>query len=213
MLGAIAVLGGVSLALSPLPSRGRKPVHGLGYAVIFALTGLSEEGFVRGYGLVQLSRAISFWPAAVITSLIFVAMHLGHKTENLPGLLQVGLFGMLMAFSFRRTGGLAFALGFHAAWDFAETWLFGVPDSGMTSADRCSVRGLPRARLAEPAAARAPREACWCFRCCWWRDCWLWSCSRGRRRSALAPWPFNACHECESGAGAGGGVLACENRL
>jgi membrane protease YdiL (CAAX protease family) len=38
-----------------------------------------------------------------------------------------------LAYSFRRTGALWFALGCHGAWDFAETYLYGVPDSGMTA--------------------------------------------------------------------------------
>jgi hypothetical protein len=39
-----------------------------------------------------------------------------------------------MAVSVRKSGGIWFAIGFHAAWDFAETFLFGVPDSGAASA-------------------------------------------------------------------------------
>jgi hypothetical protein len=31
----------------------------------------------------------------------------------------------------RRTGDLWFAIGLHAAWDWGETFFYGVPDSGM----------------------------------------------------------------------------------
>jgi hypothetical protein len=31
----------------------------------------------------------------------------------------------------RRTGTLWFALGYHAAWDWAETFFYGTPDSGL----------------------------------------------------------------------------------
>ena len=131
-LAAIAIMGGLRFGtpiLPPLSLLG----YGAGYAVVFALVGISEEGLLRAYALIQLSRAITFWPTAILTSLIFVALHLGHANETAVGLMQVGVFGLLMAVSVRRTGGIWFALGFHAAWDFTQTFLFGVPDSGAAS--------------------------------------------------------------------------------
>jgi membrane protease YdiL (CAAX protease family) len=136
LIGLMALLGGVrTWSFTPLSVA---PLTGAGYAVLFAIVAVSEEGLLRGYGLVQLSRAISFWPAAIITSVIFVVLHLGHKTESLIGLAQVGIIGLILAYSFRRTGALWFALGCHGAWDFAETYLYGVPDSGMTTPDALS---------------------------------------------------------------------------
>ena len=131
-LAAIAVMGGLHFGRPILPPLSLL-AYGTGYAVVFALVGISEEGLLRAYALIQLSRAISFWPAAILTSLIFVALHLGHATETAIGLTQVGVFGILMAVSVQRTGGIWFALGFHAAWDFTQTFLFGVPDSGAAS--------------------------------------------------------------------------------
>jgi hypothetical protein len=69
-------------------------------------------------------------------------LHLGHKTESLVGLAQVGIIGMILAYSVRRTGALWFALGCHGAWDFAETYIYGVPDSGMTSPGAMSTIAL-----------------------------------------------------------------------
>ncbi len=45
----------------------------------------------------------------------------------------MGIIGLILAYSFRRTGALWFALGCHGAWDFAQTYVYGVPDSGMTA--------------------------------------------------------------------------------
>lgn len=131
LIAAMAAFGGTgSWTFAP---AGVAAINGIGYVVLFAIVAVSEEGLLRGYALVQLSRAISFWPAAIVTSIIFVALHLGHKTESLVGLAQVGIIGLILAYSFRRTGALWFALGCHGAWDFAETYLYGVPDSGMTA--------------------------------------------------------------------------------
>jgi hypothetical protein len=44
------------------------------------------------------------------------------------GVMAVGVF---WCFTVRRTGTLWFAFGMHAAFDFGETFLFSVPDSGM----------------------------------------------------------------------------------
>jgi membrane protease YdiL (CAAX protease family) len=43
----------------------------------------------------------------------------------------VVVFGLFACFTLRRTGSLWFAIGFHAASDYAETFLYSVPDSGM----------------------------------------------------------------------------------
>jgi membrane protease YdiL (CAAX protease family) len=132
LIGLIAAGGGITLRLSSDP-LGTLAAHGLGYALVFLLLAIGEEGLMRGYTMVQLSRALSFWPAALVSSACFVAIHLGHKSETPAGLLQVGLAGLALAYSFRRSGGLWFAWGWHAAWDFAETFVYGVPDSGVTA--------------------------------------------------------------------------------
>jgi uncharacterized protein len=134
LLLILASLGALSLGSTSLPLM-QAILYGAGYAVVFALTAIAEEGFLRGYALVQLSRAISFWPAAVVTSVAFAALHLTHATETPSALIQAGLIGLVWAYSFRRSGALWFACGFHAAWNFVQTFLFGVPDSGMSASD------------------------------------------------------------------------------
>jgi membrane protease YdiL (CAAX protease family) len=39
--------------------------------------------------------------------------------------------GLFWCLTLRRTGSLWFAVGMHASFDFAETFLYSVPDSGM----------------------------------------------------------------------------------
>jgi hypothetical protein len=51
-------------------------------------------------------------------------------TRNLAGALEVFLFAIFACLTLRRTGALWFAIGFHAAGDYAETFLFSVRDSG-----------------------------------------------------------------------------------
>jgi membrane protease YdiL (CAAX protease family) len=133
LIALMALAGAATFGLSPVPV-GTLAGYGAAYAAIFLLTGLSEEGLLRGYVLIQLGRAVGFWPAAIITSVIFAGLHLVHGNETVAGLLQVGLFGLVMAISVLRTGSIWLAVGFHAAWDFTETFVFGVADSGMSGA-------------------------------------------------------------------------------
>jgi membrane protease YdiL (CAAX protease family) len=40
---------------------------------------------------------------------------------------------LVAALSLRRTGSIWFAIGMHASWDWGETYLYSVPDSGMVA--------------------------------------------------------------------------------
>ncbi len=105
---------------------------------------LTEEFAFRGYWLFTMSRRIRFWPAALFLSVIFGVAHLGNQGENVLGIAQVVATGLLFCLMIRRTGTLWFAIGFHAAWDWAETFFYGTPDSGLLGVGRflnSSVRG------------------------------------------------------------------------
>jgi uncharacterized protein len=110
--------------------------YALGWAAVFLAVSVSEELAFRGYWLFSFSRRIRFWPAALFTSVVFGAAHLGNPGENVLGILQVIAVGLLLCLTLRRTGNLWFALGFHAAWDWAETFFYGTPDSGVLGVDR-----------------------------------------------------------------------------
>jgi CAAX protease family protein len=103
---------------------------GVTWAVAFLAVGFAEEFLFRGYALATLSDGIGFWPAAVVLSLLFGGVHLQNLGENPTGALSAGLVGLLFCFTLRRTGSLWFAIGLHAAWDYGESFIFSVPDSG-----------------------------------------------------------------------------------
>ena len=125
--------------------------YGLLWLLAFLLVGLLEEYLTRGYlqytltrGLFGLAerispryaRAISFWTAAVIMSIAFGASHLGNPGETFAGIVAVFLVGITFCYALWRTGSLWWAIGFHMAWDWAQSFLYGVPDSGGLSAGR-----------------------------------------------------------------------------
>jgi membrane protease YdiL (CAAX protease family) len=103
------------------------------WGLFFLVVGLFEEFLLRGYTQFTLTRALGFWPAAVILSMAFGAMHLGNSGEAWVGLLSAGLIGFFFCLTLRRTGNLWFAVGFHQAFDWGETFLYSVPNSGTTA--------------------------------------------------------------------------------
>src|ERR1700758_143882 len=103
------------------------------WAVMFLLVGLFEEFLLRGYSQFTLARGIGFWPAALALSCAFGLVHLRNGGEQWPGILAAAFIGLFFCLTLKRTGNLWFAVGFHAAWDWGETFLYSVPDSGMVS--------------------------------------------------------------------------------
>jgi len=102
------------------------------WAAMFLCVGLFEEFLLRGYSQFTLARALGFWPAALALSCAFGLIHLRNGGERWPGLLAAGFIGLFFCLTLRRTGNLWFAVGFHAAWDWGETFFYSVPDSAMT---------------------------------------------------------------------------------
>ena len=103
------------------------------WALMFLLVGLFEEFLLRGYTQFTLARGIGFWPTALALSCTFGLIHLRNGGEQWPGLLAAAFIGLFFCLTLRRTGNLWFAIGFHAAWDWGETFFYSVPDSGMVS--------------------------------------------------------------------------------
>jgi membrane protease YdiL (CAAX protease family) len=105
--------------------------YAVGWALVFLFVAISEEFVFRGFLLFSLSRRLTFWPAALFLSVMFGAAHLGNHGESVLGILQVVVIGLIFCLTIRRTGTLWFAVGFHAAWDWAQTFFFGTADSGL----------------------------------------------------------------------------------
>ncbi len=120
-------------------------IWGAAQLIGFLFVGLAEEYIMRGYlqftltrGFVgignliapQHARTIAFWIASVFTSALFLFAHTHNAGENWLGLFQVFLAGVVFVVALWRTGSLWWGIGFHMAWDWGQSFLYGVPDSG-----------------------------------------------------------------------------------
>jgi hypothetical protein len=112
--------------------RGRELIfYAIAWAAAMLALGFAEEFMFRGYSLKTLAEAIGFWPAAIFLSSIFGLIHFFFKPqEDWVDLTSVALYGVFWCLTLRRTGSLWFAIGFHAASDYADMIVFAEPNTG-----------------------------------------------------------------------------------
>ena len=101
------------------------------WGLFFLVVGLYEEFQFRGYVQFTVTQALGFWPAAILLSVAFGLVHKGNPGESWAGIAGVIVTGLLWCFALRRTGNLWLTVGMHASFDFGETFLYSVPDSGL----------------------------------------------------------------------------------
>jgi membrane protease YdiL (CAAX protease family) len=107
--------------------------YGILWGVAFLSVGFFEEFLFRGYAQFTLASGIGFWPAATAISALFGIVHLHNAGEDKVGAFSVFVVGMFFCLTLRRTGNLWLAVGLHAAFDWGETYLYSVPDSGLVA--------------------------------------------------------------------------------
>jgi uncharacterized protein len=129
---------------------GRLLSYGLKWFLVYCLVGLSEGYLSLGYLQYTLTRAFSawfpkdnplrfaggFWSAALVLSAGFSLGHIAHQTESPVGLFTALLFSIVSAYSLWRTGSLWWSIGVHATWDWGQSFLYGVSDSGVSCQGR-----------------------------------------------------------------------------
>jgi len=142
-------------------------LYGIAYAVVLLVVALAEEMLFRGYLQATLARLVGFWPAACLLSLAFGLVHRGNPGESEVGLVSAMLIGGVLCLCLRLSGSLWWSIGFHAAWDWAQAFLWGTPVSGF----------VLEGRLFQAQSAGAP----------------LWSGGiTGPEGSLLDPWTHRA---------------------
>ncbi len=145
LVGLIAAFGGYSFGDMAL--HGKEMLRwGILWAVFFVFVGLFEEFMFRGYTQYTLAESIGFWPAAIVLSCSFGAVHLGNPGEGWVGAAGVVTIGLIFAFALRRTGNLWLVVGWHASFDFGETFLYSVPNSGIVFEEHLSHASLHGAK-------------------------------------------------------------------
>jgi hypothetical protein len=82
---------------------------------------------------VRKTPGSTFWQAAWVTSTVFGFLHTTNSGEDWIGIFSTAAIGFIFCISIRVTGSAWWAIGCHAAWDWAETYFYGTADSGIVS--------------------------------------------------------------------------------
>ena len=118
-------LGAIALIFASMARKGGG--NGIGGVILIASLGLIPCLLLQ----VFKSRSASFWQAAWVTSTLFGSIHTWNHGENWIGIFAAASIGFAFCVSVGLTGSAWWAIGFHATWDWAETYFYGTADSGL----------------------------------------------------------------------------------
>jgi len=105
--------------------------YAVAWAAVFLCVGFCEEALFRGYAQFTMARGIGFWWGAILLCVPFGLMHVSNAGESPLGLAGAAAVGLLFCLSLWYTGSLWWAVGFHAAWDWGQSYFYGTADSGL----------------------------------------------------------------------------------
>jgi len=95
-------------------------------------SGVFEELMFRAILLRLLMRAFGLWPALTLSAAFFGYVHLGNDHATPTAAIAIAVeAGLMLAAFYLLTGRLWTAIGVHAAWNFAQGWIWGARVSGI----------------------------------------------------------------------------------
>lgn len=94
-------------------------------------SGVSEEILFRGIIFRYVERLAGSWIALAISAAIFGGAHLANPNASPIAAIAIAIeAGLLLGAVYMLTRRLWAAIGLHAAWNFTQGWIFGIPVSG-----------------------------------------------------------------------------------
>lgn len=112
---------------------GFSPVYlGIGLIAVLIQSG-AEELLIRGYfmGAIE-SRYGAVW-ALVLNALLFAGLHLGNPGITVLAIVRLLCISMLYGLFVVRYKSLWMAIGMHTTWNYTQSLLLGLPNSGIVS--------------------------------------------------------------------------------
>jgi membrane protease YdiL (CAAX protease family) len=136
---SIGILGGIGAALCvlifPILTRlaevepagtGKTEWASLLFVSVILLFGaVGEEMLFRGYGFQVLANAIGPFATILPVAVLFAVAHMGNRNVTTLGLVNTGLFGVLLGYAFFRSGDLWLPIGIHFGWNWTLPLLGG----------------------------------------------------------------------------------------
>lgn len=109
------------------------------------LAGTFEELVARGIVLRNLENVFGSFAAIALSALLFASLHMSNPGATPLSITALGIEGgVMLGVVYVATRSLWWTAGIHTAWNFTQTGLFGIADSGHSG------QGLLRTELAGP---------------------------------------------------------------
>jgi len=147
-LGEVIIVFGILTLLGVAQSTGGLAVVSgnifmlaLGWFLASTILGpLVEEILNRGYWFQNIQRGWGVTVSCIATSLLFGGLHLLNPNAEILGAVNIALSAMIWVMGMLWFRSLWFPIGWHAAWNFAQFFIVGLPNSGI-SVDDMGLRG------------------------------------------------------------------------
>lgn len=94
--------------------------------------GIGEEIICRGVLFRIVEEGLGTWIALLVSALFFGAAHIANPGATLWSSAAIGIeAGLLFGMLYHVTRSLPLCMGLHAAWNFAQGTIYGIPVSGL----------------------------------------------------------------------------------
>jgi membrane protease YdiL (CAAX protease family) len=102
------------------------------YLFGYIIQGGSEEIIIRGWQFQVIGTRYKPWLGALISSLFFAFMHIFNTGVNILCIINLFLFSSLLVLYIVNDGSIWSACGWHTAWNWTMSNIFGLQVSGVT---------------------------------------------------------------------------------
>ncbi|MBI5086546.1 MAG: CPBP family intramembrane metalloprotease [Acidobacteria bacterium] len=99
--------------------------------VLLAFGAVGEELLFRGYGFQTLMTALGPWWVVPLSAVLFSLLHASNPNASPLGLVNTGLWGVVLGYAYWRAGDLWLPIGLHLGWNWVLP-MFGANLSGLT---------------------------------------------------------------------------------
>ena len=134
LLGAamMTVVVGLLVGFGLYDVTGPRAASAWGMITVAIFSGSMEELVFRAIILRLLMRAFGAWWALAISAALFGLMHLGNDNATPTAAFAISIeAGLMLAAFYMLTGRIWMSVGVHAAWNFAQGWIWGARVSGI----------------------------------------------------------------------------------
>jgi membrane protease YdiL (CAAX protease family) len=135
VFGGMLIVGAARPAWGLMRVPARTVLMALGWLFASSILGpIVEEALNRGYWFQNIQRGWGVVPAILVTSLLFGGLHLLNPNAEPLGAINITLSAVTYALSLLWLRSLWVPIGWHAGWNFAQFFIAGLPNSGISVA-------------------------------------------------------------------------------